>query len=46
MEKISWIDNLKNEEVLKESRRKGISYIKHKEEGLSGLVTSCIGTAF
>jgi len=29
-----------------ELRRKAIFYIQYKEERLSGLATSCIGTAF
>jgi hypothetical protein len=29
-----------------ESRRRGISYIQLKEGRLTGLVTSCVGTAF
>jgi hypothetical protein len=34
------------EEALKESRRRGISYIQQKERRLTGLVTDCVGTAF
>jgi hypothetical protein len=33
MEKISWIGGVKNEEVLEESRRRGISYKHRKKEG-------------
>jgi len=29
-----------------DSRRREISYMQYKEEGLTGLVTCCIGTAF
>jgi hypothetical protein len=29
-----------------EYRRRGISYIQYKEGWLTGLVTSCVGTAF
>jgi hypothetical protein len=36
----------KNEEVLHTAKRKGISYIQYKEGKLTGLVTSCVGTAF
>jgi hypothetical protein len=36
MEKISWIDRVKNEELLHETRRRGLSYIKEKG-GLTGL---------
>jgi len=33
MKKISWAGGVKNEEVLKESRRRGISYTHKKMEG-------------
>jgi hypothetical protein len=29
-----------------QSRRRGISYVQYKEGRLTGLVTSCVGTAF
>jgi hypothetical protein len=45
MEEMSLTDHVRNEEVLKESRR-GIFYIQLKEGRLTGLVTSCAGTAF
>ena len=46
MENISWADRLKNEEYYTESRRGGTSYIKYDEERLTGLVTSCVGSAY
>jgi hypothetical protein len=46
MEKISWTDRVRNEEVLhtvKEDR----NYLNTiKERRLTGLVTSCVGNAF
>jgi hypothetical protein len=46
MEKISWTDRVRNEEVL--HRVKEDRNIIHtiKEERLTGLVTSCVETAF
>jgi hypothetical protein len=46
MEKISWTDRVRNEEVL--HRVKDDRYILHtiKREKLTGLVTSCVETAF
>ena len=48
MEKISWTDRVRNEEVLldKESRRRGISHIQENEERLIVLVTCYVGTVF
>jgi hypothetical protein len=51
MEKISWTDRVRNEEVLHRSKEERnilheISYILEKEGRLTGLVTSCVGTAF
>jgi len=44
MEKISWTDHVRNEEVLLRSRE--ISYIKYANGRLTGLVTFCVETAF
>jgi hypothetical protein len=46
MEKISWTDRVRNEEIL--CRVKEEMNILHtiKEGKLNGLVTSCVGTAF
>jgi hypothetical protein len=42
MEKIRCTDRVRYEEVSdKESRRRGISYIKYKEERLKGFLASC-----
>jgi hypothetical protein len=41
MEKISWTDH-----VRKESRSRGISYMKYVNGRLTGLVTFCVETAF
>jgi hypothetical protein len=46
MEKISWTDHVRNEDVLPESRSRGISYMKYVNRGRTGLVTFCIETAF
>jgi len=43
---ISWTCHVKNEVYYMESRRKGISHMQYKEGRLTGLVTSCIETAF
>ena len=45
MEKISWTDHVRNEEVL-ESMSRGISYTKYENRRLTGLVTSYVETAF
>jgi hypothetical protein len=44
MEKISWTDHVRNEDVL-ESRR-GISYMKYVNRKRTGLFTSSVETAF
>jgi hypothetical protein len=44
MEKISWIDHVRNEEV--ESMSREISYMKYENGRLTGLVTSFAETAF
>jgi len=49
MKKISWIDHVRNEEVLqrvKEDRNILQSIQGRKEGKLTGFVTSCVGTAF
>ena len=48
MEKISWTDHVRNEEVLLtlESRSRGISYIKYVNGRQTELVTFCVETAF
>ena len=48
MEKISWTDHVRNEEVLLRvnEQSRGISYMKYKNGRLTGLVTSYIETAF
>jgi hypothetical protein len=46
-EKISWTDRLKNEEVfhtVKEERN--ILHAIKRRKGITGLVISCVGTAF
>jgi hypothetical protein len=44
IEKISWTDRVRNEEVL-QSRSRGISYMKEVKGWLSGLVKFCVETA-
>jgi hypothetical protein len=49
MEKISWTDHVRNEEVLlrvKEKRNILISYMKYVNGRLTGFVTFCVETAF
>jgi len=46
MEKISWADHVRNEDVLLESRSRGISYMKYVNGRQTGLVTFCVETAF
>jgi len=45
MEKISWTDYVRNEDVL-ESRSRGMSYMKYINRRQTGLVTFCVETAF
>ena len=45
MEKISWTDHVRNEEVL-ESKSRGISYMKYANGRRTRLVTFCVETAF
>ena len=48
MEKINWIDHVRNEEVLLRvnEQRNIISYMKYENRRLTGLVTSYVETAF
>jgi hypothetical protein len=46
MEKISWIDNVKNVKCYLESMSREISYMKYEDGRLTGLVTSYAETAF
>jgi hypothetical protein len=47
MEKISWTDRVRNEEVLhRVKEERGMLFTIKKEGKLTGLVTSCVGTAF
>jgi hypothetical protein len=46
MEKISWTDHVRNEEVLHRVKEERNIVHTIEEERLTGLVTSCVGTAF
>ena len=46
MEKMSWTDSVRNEEVLQRVKGRGISYIQYTEGRVTGLVTSGVETAF
>jgi hypothetical protein len=46
MEKISWIDRVRNEEVLHRVKEERNILHTIKKERLTGLVTSCVETAF
>jgi hypothetical protein len=46
MENISWTDCVRNEEVLHEVKEDRNILDTIKEERLTGLVTSCVETAF
>jgi hypothetical protein len=46
MEKISRIDCVKNEDVIQSQGGKKHTTYKEKKGRLTGLVTSCVGTAF
>jgi hypothetical protein len=46
VEKISWADYVKNEEVLHRVKKERNILQRVKEGELTALVTSCIGTAF
>jgi hypothetical protein len=46
MEKISWTDHVRNEDVLLTSRSRGISYMKYVNGRRTGFVTFCVETAF
>jgi hypothetical protein len=47
LEKISCADRVKSEEVLQEVKEeRNIIHAQQKEERITGLVTSCVGTVF
>ena len=47
MEKISWDDRVRNEEVLLQvNEQRNILHTVKSGRRLTGLVTSCVGTAF
>jgi len=46
MEKISWTDNVRNEEYYLESRSRGISYMKYVNGRRTGLVKFYVEIAF
>jgi len=46
MEKISWTDHVRNEDVYLESRSRGIPCMKYVNGRRTGLVTFCVETAF
>ena len=46
IEKISWTNDLRKEEVLQGSRGRGMSYKQRNERRQTGLVKYCVGTAF
>jgi len=46
MEKFSWTDLVKNEEVLHLVKEETSSYMQDKDGRLTGLVTFSVGTAF
>ena len=46
MEKISWTDHVRNEDVLLRVRSRGISHMKYVKGRRTGLVTFCVETAF
>jgi hypothetical protein len=46
MEKFSWTDLVKNEEVLHSVKEETSSYMQDEEGRLTGLVTFSVGTAF
>jgi len=46
MEKISWTDRVRNEDVLLRVKSRGISYMKQVNGRLTGFVTSCLATDF
>ena len=46
MEKISWTDHVRNEDVFLRVKEQGISYMKYVNGRRTGLVTFCVETAF
>jgi len=46
MEKISWTDHVRNEEVLLESRSRRMPYMKYVNGRRTGLLTFWVETAF
>ena len=46
MEKISWTNHVKNEDVLLRDKEQRISYIIYVNGRRNGLVTFCVETAF
>jgi hypothetical protein len=44
--KISWTDHVRNEEVLRSVKSRGISYMKEANGRLTGLVIICVETVF
>jgi hypothetical protein len=46
MEKFSWTDLVKNEDVLHRVKEETLSYMQDKEGSLTGLVTFSVGIAF
>jgi len=45
-ETISWTEYVRNEEMLQRNKEEGNILQKFKEGRLTGLATSCLGTAF
>jgi len=46
MEKISWTEHVRNEEVLLRVKEQRKSYMKYVNRRRTGLVTFCVDTAF
>jgi hypothetical protein len=46
MEKISWTDHVRNEDVLLRVKERGISYMKYINGRRTGMVKFCVETAF
>jgi len=46
VEKISWTDRVRNEEVLQRVKEERNNLHTIQEGTVTGLVTSCVGTAF
>jgi len=41
-----WTERVRNEELLHTVKGKGVSCVQYQGGRLTGLVTSCVGTAF